>query len=75
MTQKRLTLSKIMLFYLKRNKWSIIFWLVGLIALTLMIPQSFANLYPDKQALVPLFEMFKNPAMQAMLGKFSLDQM
>ncbi|MDY5060983.1 ABC transporter permease [Staphylococcus simulans] len=75
MTQKLLTLSRIMLFYLKRNKWAIIFWLVGLVALTLMIPQSFANLYPDQQALAPLFEMFKNPAMEAMLGKFSLDQM
>src|SRR5699024_5060528 len=47
----------------------------GLVALTLMIPQSFANSYPEQQALAPLFEMFKNPAMEAMLGKFSLDQM
>lgn len=72
MKRKMAMLSKVMLFYLKRNQWSIVFWIAGLVILTLMIPQSFANLYPDKKALIPLFEMFKNPAMQAMLGKSNL---
>lgn len=66
--------SKVTLFYLKRNKWKMAFWLIGLIALTLVIPQSFANLYPNQKELVPMFEMFKSPAMEAMLGKAHLSQ-
>ncbi|MHD0396675.1 ABC transporter permease [Staphylococcus simulans] len=69
------TLSKMIGFYLKCHQWAIICWLVGIVVLTLIIPQSFAKLYPDKQALAPLFEMIQNPAMQAMLGKFHLGQM
>ncbi len=65
---------KLMKFYLKRNRWKTAFWLLGLIVLTLIIPQSFANLYPNEKELIPVFEMFKSPAMEAMLGQAHLSQ-
>ncbi|ANZ32440.1 ABC transporter permease [Staphylococcus carnosus] len=64
--------SKVTLFYLKRNKWKMFFWLAGLIILTLIIPPAFKNIYPDNKELIPVFEMFKSPAMEAMLGKAHL---
>ncbi|AMY06167.1 ABC transporter permease [Staphylococcus condimenti] len=66
--------SKITLFYLKRNKWKMFFWLAGLVLLTLIIPPAFKNIYPDNKELIPVFEMFKSPAMEAMLGKAHLSQ-
>ncbi|MEL0537543.1 ABC transporter permease [Staphylococcus debuckii] len=66
--------SKITLFYLKRNKWKMFFWLAGLVLLTRIIPPAFKNIYPDNKELVPVFEMFKSPAMEAMLGKAHLSK-
>lgn len=61
-------LGKLTAFYLKTNKWKMLFWLIGIVALTLIIPPTFESMYPNKSDMQPIVETSQNPAMEAMLG-------
>lgn len=66
--------GKLTLFYLRTNKWKMIFWIIGIVALTLIIPPTFYEMYPNKADMQPIVETSKNPAMEAMLGPGQFDQ-
>ena len=61
-------LGKLTAFYLKANKWKMLFWVIGIVALTLIIPPTFESMYPNKSDMQPIVETSQNPAMEAMLG-------
>ena len=61
-------LGKLTAFYLKTNKWKMLFWVIGIVALTLIIPPTFESMYPNKSDMQPIVETSQNPAMEAMLG-------
>ncbi|GGI39589.1 ABC transporter permease [Mammaliicoccus stepanovicii] len=65
--------GKLTLFYLKTNKWKMLFWTLGVVMLTLIIPPAFQEMYPNKTDMKPIVETSKNPAMEAMLGPGQFD--
>jgi len=60
--------GQLTLFYLKTHKWKMLFWILGIVVLTVIIPPTFKSMYPHKSDMQPIVETSKNPAMEAMLG-------
>lgn len=69
MSQKLFTgtgyLTKLMM---RQNRFKLLLWLVGLIAVTLATAVSYPDIYPDEQARAAFVFTMENPAMIAMLG-------
>ncbi|KTT86598.1 ABC transporter permease [Mammaliicoccus sciuri] len=60
--------GQLTLFYLKTHKWKMLFWILGIVVLTVIIPPTFKSMYPHQSDMQPIVETSKNPAMEAMLG-------
>lgn len=68
MNRSILKIRRVTFFYMKRNKWSVLVWLLLLTVLTAIVPPAFQEMYPNKAKMNPIIQMSENPAMKAMLG-------
>ncbi|PIC83646.1 ABC transporter permease [Sporosarcina sp. P1] len=55
-------------FIIRQDRMRYLWWLVGIIAMTLVVPPAFNELYPTEQDRNIMAETMKNPAMEAMVG-------
>lgn len=58
---------------MRRDRWRIPLWIVGLVFFTLLVPLALADLYPSQQERDVMAETMENPAMTAMVGPGDLD--
>lgn len=55
-------------FIIRQDRMRYMWWLVGITAMTLVVPPAFNELYPTEQDRNIMAETMKNPAMEAMVG-------
>ncbi|MCL2884722.1 MAG: ABC transporter permease, partial [Oscillospiraceae bacterium] len=55
-------------FILRRERLRIVFWLFGLVFITLLVPVIFQSMYGAEADRIAMFPTLNNPAMIAMLG-------
>src|SRR5699024_3723719 len=55
-------------FILRRDRFRIPLWLIGISFFTLMVPIAFEELYASQEELDLMAETMENPAMTAMVG-------
>ena len=55
-------------FMIRQDRMRYMWWLVGITAITLIVPPAFNELYPTEQDRNLMAETMKNPAMEAMVG-------
>ncbi|WP_062104349.1 ABC transporter permease [Bacillus niameyensis] len=65
------SLSKLIV---RRDRIRIALWIIGISFFTIIVPVTFADMYPDQQERDLMAETMKNPAMTAMVGHGDLDQ-
>lgn len=53
---------------LRRDRWQILFWLIGIAGLSIAVAGAFPELFPTAQERQVMAETVKNPAMVAMIG-------
>lgn len=56
---------------LRRDRWQILFWLIGIAGLSIAVAGAFPELFPTAQERQVMAETVKNPAMIAMIGPSS----
>ena len=55
-------------FIVRQDRMRYLWWLVGIIGMTLIVPPAFETLYPTQQDRDVMAETMKNPVMEAMVG-------
>ncbi|WP_301107477.1 ABC transporter permease [Sporosarcina sp.] len=60
-------------FILRQDRMRFLWWLLGITVMTLLVPVSFAELYPTQQGRDVMAETMRNPAMTALVGPGNLD--
>lgn len=63
-------LKTVILFILKRDRWSILIWTVLLAVFTLYVAMAMPVIYPDETNAQMIVDTLKNPAMAAMFGPY-----
>lgn len=56
---------------LRRDRWQILFWIVGIAGLSIIVASAFPELFPTAEERQVMAETVRNPAMIAMIGPSS----
>ncbi|PIC63360.1 ABC transporter permease [Sporosarcina sp. P13] len=59
-------------FIMRQDRWRYVWWIFGIVAMTIVVPPALDQLYPTEQDREMLAETMKNPVMTAMVGPADL---